>query len=305
MLKTLFISVLVILLIVAVATYLLATHVLPYAILQPGHKTSDQTPAAFGLPYEHFQFRVTDSIELDALFVPATTEVPRANLMMLHGVGSCKEVYLGSVAVLVKMGYNVMLWDQRAHGKSGGKFLTYGYFEKHDVSKAIDWLEARNPGLPTGIYGNSMGGAVALQSLAHDDRLKFGLIESTFTDLASVSNAYGQRMGGIPLPWWLTNYVVRRAGEIADFEPFTVRPIDAAKEITQPVQLIHGNADRNINISNAHALFEALASNEKDFYIVEGGDHADLWAVGKEPYQEALFGFFRRMVEGENEGVRE
>jgi fermentation-respiration switch protein FrsA (DUF1100 family) len=65
--------------------------------------------------------------------------------------------------------------------------------------------------------------------------------------------------------------------------------------------LIHGNADRNINISNAHALFEALASADKNFYIVEGGDHADLWAVGKEPYQEALFGFFRRMVEEENE----
>ncbi|WP_020567529.1 alpha/beta hydrolase [Neolewinella persica] len=279
-----------------ISGYLLATHVLPYAILQPGHKTGDQTPGNYGLPYEHFKLQPAGSIQLDAFYVPAVGKA-RANLIMLHGVGSCKEVYLNSVAELVKTGYNVLLWDQRAHGKSGGKYLTYGAAEKYDVSLAIDWLEAKSPDLSTGIYGNSMGGAVAIQSLAHDNRLKFGLIESTFIDLRTVANAYGQRMGGVPLPFWLSDYVLTRAGQIADFDPFSVRPVDVASKVTQPIMHIHGDADANINVSHAHALFDAYASKDKQLYIVNNGDHADLWEKGGEGYREAWFGFLRRMLE--------
>jgi alpha-beta hydrolase superfamily lysophospholipase len=280
-------------LLLSIVLLLLATYVLPYTIIQPGRRTKNTTPAEYNLDFEHFYFQVGGGIELDTFYVPAT-EHPRANLIMLHGVGSCKEVYLEYVAELARIGYNVMLWDQRAHGKSGGKFLTYGYHEKHDVSKAIDWLEARNPGLPTGIYGNSMGGAVAIQSLAGNPGLRFGLIESTFTDLATVANAYGSRMSGVPLPRFLSNYVLRCAGKIADFEPFTVRPVDAARKVTQPILHIHGDTDANINISHAYALFEAYASTDKTLYIVKNGDHADLWEKGGDGYRDTWFGFFGR-----------
>jgi len=293
MLKIFLIIVGILVVCLLVGGFLLARNVLPYAILQPGHKTGDQTPADHGFPYEHFKLQATDSIRLDAFFVPAVG-VGRANLIMLHGVGSCKEVYLGSVAELAKIGYNVLLWDQRAHGKSGGQYLTYGYFEKNDVSLAIDWLDTKTAGLPTGIYGNSMGGAVAIQSLANDARLKFGLIESTFIDLRTVANAYGQRMGGVPLPFWLSDYVLTRAGKIADFEPFSVRPVDAATQVTQPILHIHGDADANINVSHAHALFAAYSSKDKQLYIVENGDHADLWEKGGVGYREVWFGFLRR-----------
>ena len=294
MLKAFLIIVGILFVFLLIGGYLVATHVLPYAILQPGHKTGDQTPGNHGMPYEHFKLQPTDSIALDAFYVPAVGEA-KTNLIMLHGVGSCKEVYLGSVAELAKMGYNVLLWDQRAHGKSGGKYLTYGYFEKGDVSLAIDWLETKNADLPTGIYGNSMGGAVAIQSLAHDARLKYALIESTFTDLRTVSNAYGSRMGGFQLPFWLTDYVLTRAGKIANFEPFTVRPIDAAAKVTQPILHIHGDADANINVAHAHAIFAAYASQDKQLYIVENGDHADLWEKGGVAYQKTWFGYFQGM----------
>jgi len=296
MLKTLLLFLLVLLLLLSVAVYLVATHMLPYALLQPEKRTLSATPADYGLPYDHLRLPVADSIELDAFFVPAGGQA-KANLIMIHGVGSCKEVYLGSAPALSQIGYNIFLVDMRQHGKSGGQFITYGYHEKHDISKILDWLEARTNGLKTGIYGNSMGGAVAIQSLAHDDRLAFGLIESTFTDLPSVANAYGRRMGGFALPFWLSNYVLHRAEKIADFKPFTVRPLEAAASVKQPIQHIHGDADANINVSNAHALFAAYVSEDKQLHIVPNGDHADLWDKGGEAYRDTWFGFLRRMVE--------
>lgn len=143
---------------------------LPLTILRPGNRVGMQTPEDFGLAYEHLGLRVSPTIELDAYFVPATAP-PRANLIILHGVGSCKETYLPNAAALCALGYNLFMVDQRQHGKSGGRYLTYGHREKHDVRKMVDWLVKKTDGLRTGIYGNSMGAAVALQSMAHDPRL--------------------------------------------------------------------------------------------------------------------------------------
>ncbi|OAV46145.1 alpha/beta hydrolase [Lewinella sp. 4G2] len=279
-----------------VAAYVVVDHVLPYAILKPRRVVNNSLPDSVGLDFEHFRLQSSsDTIELDAIFVPATVPA-RANLIMLHGIGSCKEVYLGTLPRLCELGYNVLLWDQRAHGKSGGTYVTYGAKEKVDVCRGIDWLENKAPDLPTGIYGNSMGGAVALQSLAFEKRLQFGLIESTFTNLPEITQAYGTRLSGYELPRWLTDRVLRRAGRVGDFKPFAIRPVDAAVDITQPVQLIHGDADSNINVSHAHLLFSALGSADKDLYLVANGDHADLWHKGGEDYEEVWYGFFRRMV---------
>jgi hypothetical protein len=298
MLKIALIVLGILLFLAAFAVWAIATYLLPYAIIQPERRTVDRSPAVLGLAYEHFRFGVGDGIQLDVFYVPATTDTAKANLIMLHGVGSCKEVYLGWGRELTAIGYNLLLWDQRAHGKSGGEFLTYGHHEKHDVSLAIDWLDAKNPGLPTGIYGNSMGGAIAIQSMAHNPGLVFGLIESTFTDLPTVSNAYGRRMSGLPLPFWLSDYVLRRAAAIADFPAFEIRPVESAKQVRQPVLHIHGDVDSNINISHARALFAAYASADKTLYVVENGDHADLWNKGGAGYRDVLSGFLRRMPPG-------
>lgn len=287
-------TILVIALVVAAAGYYLLTRILPHNIIQPRNWVIDTTPAEYGLPYEHFRLEVAPDVHLDACFVPVVGTRGRANLIVLHGVGSCKEKYWQYVNLLVREGYNVLLWDQRAHGKSGGDYCTYGYREKHDVAAGLRWLKKKFPELPTGIYGNSMGGAVAIQALALLPELRFGLIESTFTDLPSVTHAYARRLAGFAVPRWLTDLTLRAAGRIADFPAFAVRPVDAAARVTQPIMHLHGDADASIDVSHAHRLFAAYGTADKTLYVVPGGDHADLWERGGAGYREAWFGFLRR-----------
>ena len=279
------------------AAWYVIHHILPYTILRPYRRRLEVTPADYGLAFEAVTLNGAGGVSLDAAFLPCPTP-GRATLIVLHGIGSCKEVYYPMLPDILKLGYHVLLWDQRAHGKSGGTFTTFGAFERLDVRAGVDWLATRVPGVPTGIYGNSMGGAVALQSLAGDRRLRFGLIESTFTDLPTITQAYGHRLSGWPLPKWSTDLVLRRAGKIAGFHPFTIRPVDAAVDITQPVQLIHGDADGNIHVGHVHLLFAALASTDKRLHVVAGGDHADLYSVGGKAYRRVFFGFLRDMIEG-------
>lgn len=270
-------------------------NLLPLAILQPGNRKGTSTPADFGLRFEHLQLPVAEGIELDSFFVSATT-TPLANLIILHGVGSCKETYLPQAEALCAMGYNLFMADQRAHGKSGGKYLSYGFREKEDVSKMVDWVSQKTNNLPTGIYGNSMGGAVALQSLHHDHRLTFGLIESTFTDLPTVTRAYARRLSFAAVPDLILNIIIRRAGKLAQFDPWSIRPVEDVAKLHQPMYFIHGDADSRIDFQHAEKLYAACSSSDKHLYLVRGGDHADLWEVGDAEYSRRWHGFLKRMV---------
>ncbi|MFT6411105.1 MAG: alpha/beta superfamily hydrolase, partial [Flavobacteriales bacterium] len=80
-----------------------------------------------------------------------------------------KEFQLKYAEAFVDLGLNVVVFDLRAHGQSGGENCTYGYCEKHDVSSIIDWLTASGVEGQIGLYGTSLGGAIALQTAAIDD----------------------------------------------------------------------------------------------------------------------------------------
>lgn len=86
---------------------------------------------------------------------------------------------LGSIAPLVAAGYNVVTWDPRGFGGSGGVAHTdYAPFEGRDVTALISWL-ARQPeaqldatGDPrVGMVGGSYGGGIQFIAAASDSRV--------------------------------------------------------------------------------------------------------------------------------------
>ena len=63
----------------------------------------------------------------------------------------------------LKLGYNVVIPYQRAHGPSGGKYITFGAAESDDMQRWISKIAQMHPNLPIVIHGLSMGGGIALQ----------------------------------------------------------------------------------------------------------------------------------------------
>ena len=136
---------------------------------------------------------------------------------------------------------------------------------KKDIAQIVDKIKARQPNLPVGIWGNSLGGAIAIQALEFDERIKFGIIESTFTELNQIVFDYKKRiLKGIGLKF-LSDYALKKAGEIANFKPFKVQPIESVKNIEQPIFIAHGDADENISSKYGQQLFDKLKSKDKQF----------------------------------------
>jgi uncharacterized protein len=268
---------------------ILEEYALPYWPISPWQRTANVTPSNWGLQFQVYDLEVSKGIILRGYLIQ-TAAKPKGIIILLHGIGSCKEMHIDYAANLVGHGFHVLVYDQRAHGKSGGKYCTFGHNEKYDLKQYVDMLSAQYSSLPIGIHGASMGGAVALQALALDKRLRFGIIESTFNTLENVVVEYGHDYFKFRSRW-LARRILSKSAEIAQFNPFDIKPVEACKAIDQPILMVHGEADDKIPIAFNKENFEALASSDKEFYTIKGAGHNNVGDIGGEAYSRKILAF--------------
>lgn len=236
-----------------------------------------------------------DGIKLNGYLSYADTETPKGTIILLHGIRGGKEGYISLCQQLHAQGYHTFALDLRAHGESGGDFNTFGAKERYDVVKVVDYLQAE--GLPNiGVWGRSLGGAIALQALAVDKRLTFGVIESTFSDFKTVVHDYTKLFVGIDNQLF-TDFLVARAGAIGNFNPEIVKPKVSCTQITQPVYMSHGTADHRIDISYGKANFNALKSRHKVFEAIPNATHMNVWYIAGEAHFNKIMQFLATNVQ--------
>jgi alpha-beta hydrolase superfamily lysophospholipase len=197
----------------------------------------------------------------------------RGTVVYLHGVGDNRTSGTGVVERFGRRGFDVVAYDSRAHGESEGEACTYGFFEKHDLHRALDTV---GPG-PIVLVGTSLGGAVALQEAARDARVTAVVAVETFSDLRTVATERA--------PFFFTSGVIERAFQLAEqeggFRVDEVSPVVAAAGINVPVLLIHGTADSDTLPEHSRRVLAALAG-PKRLILVPGARHnealrAEVW----------------------------
>src|SRR5512140_932833 len=268
-------SILLILLLFVIVFMLFVSAVLmvigPGLLLQPYRRTIEYYrritpilhPSDLNLPCEELTLRTAEGISLYCWLIKAPG-FARGTVIYLHGVSECVIVGLPVAKLLHDRGYNVFLYDSRRHGNSGGSFCTYGFYEKYDTTTVINYLESR-PDVhvgKVGLFGASMGAAVAIQVASIDSRIAAVVAESGFATLRTVFDDYQKRM--IKLPWhYLRNLVIKRSEVLAHFKANAVAPMEAVKQIHVPVFILHGTADDRIQSSYSELVF-AQANEPKE-----------------------------------------
>jgi uncharacterized protein len=271
----------------------------PVMLLQPHRRTVEYYrkrtailhPSDLGLPVEELIIKSPEGIELHSWLIKAPG-TPRGTILYLHGVSECRIVGLPLSKRLHDLGYNVFLYDARRHGESGGTFCTYGFYEKHDASRAITFLLGRTD-MQTGkigVFGSSMGAAVAIQVAAIDRRAAAVVAESGFATLRTIFDDYQKRT--IKLPWhYLRNIVIKRSEVLAHFKANAVSPLQAVREIHVPIFILHGTADDRIKYTYSEMVY-AQANEPKELWLIRGATHSNMAEVGREEYYKRILDFF-------------
>jgi len=257
--------------------------------------TSIVEPKHANLPQENIGIQTFDGLKLNCWFI-AQKSKPLGTIIYLHGVGDCKIAGIPFAEYFYKKGFNVFLYDSRQHGESEGYYCTYGFYEKYDVMAVIYYLRTMKKSKvgKIGVFGTSMGGAVAIQAAAIDHHISAVVSEGSFISLKTVFVDYQKRI--IKLPWhFLRNIALIQAQRMANFKARLVSPIDDIKRVKVPVMIVHGKKDTFIRPEYSKMLFES-ANKPKKLLLVDNAEHNNVWEAGGEKYHRALYSFFKKYL---------
>src|SRR5262249_37475828 len=105
-----------------------------------------RTPSDLGLAWEPLTCRTADGLRLVGWAV--TPPRPRGTVALFHGLRAGRAQTLGRTALLAAAGYRCVAFDHRAHGQSGGRRSSFGYYEGRDAAAVLALLRQRWPHQP-------------------------------------------------------------------------------------------------------------------------------------------------------------
>ncbi|MEM6519134.1 MAG: alpha/beta fold hydrolase, partial [Cyanobacteria bacterium P01_D01_bin.71] len=231
---------------------------------------------------------------LHGWWLPATAEdsvvlpdepaqiLPSSKVMLyLCGVGRNMGDYnyLARVSAFRQLGFSVLVFDYQGYGRSGGEFPHEAQLYE-DAEAAWQYLRAvqQIPAEQIVIYGESLGGAIALElAIQHPDAA--GLImQSSFT---SMSAAVQQRAFTrfLPIDQMLT-------------ERFA--SIDKVAALQIPVLFLHGEADSVVPSAMSQQLYNR-ALPPKQLFLIPEADHVSIYRSGSASYLRGIHRFIQRL----------
>ncbi|EGT3612400.1 alpha/beta hydrolase [Clostridium perfringens] len=222
-------------------------------------------------------------------------------IVLVHGVSIC---YVGSLKyfdIFYKNGFNVLIVNQRRHGKSEGKYSTYGFYEKYDVNMWIEYLKSRfGNDIILGLHGESMGAGTVMETIPLNDSIKFVIEDcgySNFHELIGfqITHAYKNRLvRKILRPSLIfANFFMKTK---AKFSMKKIVPIDIVASTSLPMMFIHGKEDYFVPWYMAVDLYKAKTKGYKELYLVEGAKHAEALEVNKILYEKKIMTFIEKAL---------
>ncbi len=151
----------------------------------PRQNTSAIFPPNDGLTYQDVSFpsAASDGVTLSGWWVPNAGS--HRVVILVHGRYANRMQMLPLVKPLWSQGYNVLLFDLRAHGKSTHTESTYGIKEQWDVIGAARFVQGRGFGKQSiGVIGWSLGGASTLMALGSSNDFAAAVADSSYANSA-------------------------------------------------------------------------------------------------------------------------
>ena len=200
-------------------------------------------------------------------------------MIMVHGSSSNKSALYPRAYEFDKMGYNLLLIDQRAAGDSEGEYCTYGVKEAQDLQIWISYLTKKYPDVRICLYGLSLGAVTVMMSAAYElpENVRCIIEESGFSSLEEELAYVIKKDYKIYFTYPVLKMLEEKIGS-----RFGMRYSDASAKICLennevPILFIHGEKDEIVPFDMAKILYNHNKGIKKFYPIAEAGHcQADL-----------------------------
>lgn len=254
---------------------------------------------------KHFETTYTAPDKVSLYLQAWLPEVPRASMLLVHGLAEHSSRYLHFADKLVKAGIAVFTFDGRGHGKSAAAYPT-AYFKNYqsylgDIDALYTKVQSYYPGLPSFLFGHSMGGGlVAAFALGYQPQTQ-GVILSApalqpsddisplLIKVSGMISALAPKLKVLKLD---SRKISRDPKEVMkyDADPFVYHgpiPARTGHELLRmmqgikarvdgfkyPVLLLHGSDDQLTDPKGSEFFFRNIGSEDKTFHRYPGLYH--------------------------------
>ena len=208
-------------------------------------------------PFEKVEIISHDALMLRGRWYKGEEDKPTA--ILFHGYrGSAYRDFCGGSALVLEKGWNVLLVDERSHGMSEGKAITFGIKEKYDVSDWVRFVEERR-GTEKGIYlfGISMGAATVLMSssILDKNRVKGIIADCPYSSPEKIISKVmrdKKLVPGLLMPFVKLSTLI--------WGGFSLNAISAEEAVEKtdiPILIIHGEDDRFVPSYMSREIYRA------------------------------------------------
>lgn len=229
-----------------------------------------------------------DGLRLSARLLPAAQN--RGTILLFHGYRSAAALDFSCGSRFYhELGFNLLLVDQRSHGESEGRYITYGVLERRDCQKWAEYCAGRfGPSHPLFLGGISMGASTVLMAagLPLPPSVRGVIADCGFTSPWEILREVMTTRCHLPVfPFlYLTEFMTRLC---AGFSLKGASTVEALSHACVPVLLIHGTGDRFVPCRMSREAYAACRS-EKRLLLVEGAGHAASYLADREAYTAAV-----------------
>jgi uncharacterized protein len=269
----------------------------------------DDPQTQLGYRFERVEFQAIDGTPIVGWWIPAQRMPKRADalppedwgrrtVLVCHGLAANKSNQLILARAFPGEGLNVLIFDFRAHGESGGQLTTFGDRERRDVLGAVRYLRAERPDEAEKIYGVGASlGAAALIAAAADDSTEGRAIDAiavygTYDHLGRLTRSIGNSYFFPPLRQLLIHVglplaSVQTGADLSHFAPAELVP----RIWPRPLMVIHGRRDEIVAFDHGHSLYESAVQPKYNVWLTEGR-HNDI--IDNEAAAKIVVEFFKQ-----------
>lgn len=220
--------------------------------------------------------------------------------VLVHGYKDSAVGMLHIAHIYALMGYNVLLPDLHAHGRSEGKAVEMGWNERHDV---LRWLAVANSLFAdsTGttrqvVHGISMGAATVMDvsGEAVPPYVKCYVEDCGYTSVWDEFSHQLHDMFGLPeFPLLYTTSALCKARYGWSFGQAS--PLRQVSRCHRPMLFIHGDADTYVPYAMLRRLYDAKPQ-PKQLWIGRGSAHARSYQDHRAEYTQVVAGFVGKYI---------
>ncbi len=247
----------------------------------------------YSLNPEDVSIQSTDGLNLKAWFLPAVNNKKRF-VICVHGYKCNGPDEFSHMVPFYhdELDYNYLLPDDRAHGRSEGKYIGFGALDNKDILQWIDYLIRRfGKEIEIILHGISMGAATVMLANAANppEQVKIIVEDCGFTNAyEEISNTLKEiiHFNFTPLVSMASLVCKMKAGYFFN-DADCIGRLPQAKN---PILFIHGGADTFVPTDMGRRLYQACTV-PKDLLIVDGAVHAYSYYDAPKEYQRKVKDF--------------